>query len=67
MSSAPRMKKKTGRVRWLNSIEARQALGVSSCDLAHLREAGRLPYEKRGNAFRYSMIGVDKLKKERPK
>jgi len=38
---------------WLTSVEVRRALGLSTCDLAHLREAGAIRSERRGNAYYY--------------
>lgn len=38
---------------WLTSGEMRKRLRVSSCQLAHLREEGRLLFRKDGNAFLY--------------
>lgn len=38
---------------WLNSGEMASRLGVSSCELSHLRAAGKLPFKKKGNAFLY--------------
>jgi hypothetical protein len=40
--------------KWLTSAEARKLLKISTCDLAHLREAGRLRFTKQGNAYLYS-------------
>jgi hypothetical protein len=39
---------------WLDSKAARKALKVSTCELLHLREAGRIQFQKRGNAYLYS-------------
>jgi hypothetical protein len=51
--------------KWLDSKQARKELQVSSCDLSHIREAGKLSYRKTGNAFRYSSQDIQKLKKAR--
>ena len=45
---------------WLRSDEARQILRGSSCDLMHLREAGKLKFQKRGNAFFYASADVQR-------
>lgn len=42
---------------WLTSVEARGLLRVSTCQLAHLRNAGKLRFRKEGNAFLYSANG----------
>jgi hypothetical protein len=47
--------------RWLTSDEARQLLKVSSCELMHLRDAGELPFRKKGNAFLYDPASVARL------
>ncbi len=39
--------------KWFSSIEARKSLKISDCDLAHLRNEGKLIFKKRGNAFLY--------------
>lgn len=38
---------------WLNSKEARKAMKIQSCDLMHLRVAGKLTFKKKGNAYFY--------------
>ena len=44
------------KTKYLNSKETMKELKVSSCDLMHLREAGKLKYVKKGNAYFYSLI-----------
>ena len=39
--------------KWYRSQEACKILGVSSCELSHLREQSKLHYRKEGNAFLY--------------
>ena len=39
---------------WLTSKEAEKALHIDSCKLMHLREAGSLRFQKKGNAFLYA-------------
>ena len=48
---------------WLNSKEACKKLKISSCDLSHIREDGKLQYKQERNAFQYSKKHVQKLKK----
>ena len=36
---------------WLKSGEIRKKLKLSTCELAHLREAGKLLYRKKGDAY----------------
>ena len=45
---------------WLRANEARRVLRGSSCDLMHLREIGKLRFEKHGNAFLYAAHDVDR-------
>ena len=41
--------------RWVKSVEARKKLRLSTCDLAHLREAGNIESKKVGNAYLYKL------------
>jgi len=43
---------------WLTSKEVQKALKIRACDVMHLREAGKLKFKKRGNAFLYSEKSV---------
>jgi hypothetical protein len=47
---------------FLTSKEAKAELKVQDCDLAHIRNAGKLQFTKKGNAFLYSKESVKKLK-----
>ena len=47
--------------KWLDSKAARKALKVSACELSHIREAGKLQSQKRGNAFLYAESDVNGL------
>ena len=38
---------------WVRSKEAMKLLKVSSCDLCHLREQGKIEFKKQGNAYLY--------------
>lgn len=40
---------------WLHSDEVRKRLNLTTCELAHMREAGELEFIKRGNAYLYCM------------
>ena len=42
-------------VRWVRSDEVRKRLKLSTCDLAHMREAGKIEFKKVGNAFLYRL------------
>lgn len=48
--------------KYLNSKEAKVALKVQDCDLAHIRNAGKLKFEKKGNAFMYSKESLEEFK-----
>lgn len=50
--------------RFLRSKEVQNKLKVRTCDIMHLREAGKIRYEKKGNAYLYFEEDVEKLKKE---
>ena len=49
---------------WLTSDEARRALRISSCELMHLRLAGKLRFSKKGNSFFYKKDDVQKVLKK---
>ena len=51
-------------IEWLNSVEARRILRVSSCELAHLRQEGILQFQKKGNAFMYSRLSCEQQVRE---
>lgn len=38
---------------WLSSKEAQKAMKIQSCELMHLRVAGKLTFKKKGNAYFY--------------
>lgn len=40
---------------WVRSEEARRRLKLTTCELAHARETGSIPFKKVGNAFLYRM------------
>ena len=44
----------SGEKEWLRSDEARKVMQVSTCDLAHLRQGGKIAFRKAGNAYLYS-------------
>jgi hypothetical protein len=48
---------------WLKSKEVMKTLKIRACDVMHLREAGKLKFNKQGNAFLYSAESVLKNKK----
>jgi len=45
----------------LTSKEVMKTLKISSCDIMHLREEGKLRAVKRGNAYLYSEGDVKKV------
>jgi hypothetical protein len=47
--------------KYLNSKEAKAVLKVQDCDLAHIRNAGKLKFEKKGNAFMYSKESIEEF------
>jgi hypothetical protein len=46
---------------WLSSKEVRARLKLSGCELAHLREEGKLRHRKLGNAYLYHPGDVEAL------
>lgn len=48
---------------WLSSKQAIKHAKIRDCDLMHYRAAGKLEFEKRGNAYFYSKDSVEKIKK----
>jgi len=48
--------------KYLNSKEAKAVLKIQDCDLAHIRNAGKLQFEKKGNAFMYSKESIEQFK-----
>lgn len=49
----------------LKSKEVQKALKVQACDIMHLREEGKLRFEKKGNAYLYFNEDVEKLIKKK--
>lgn len=49
---------------WLKSKEVEKELKISSCDLMHIREAGKLRFMKKGNAYLYDKSEVNNIKKK---
>lgn len=47
----------------LKSKEVQKALKVQACEIMHLREEGKLRYEKKGNAYLYFEEDVKELMK----
>ena len=43
---------------WLSSGQTRELLRISSCELMHLRETGKLRSQKQGNAYFYSLQDI---------
>ncbi len=48
--------------KFLTSKEAKAALKIQDCDLAHIRNAGKLQFTKKGNAYLYSKESIERLK-----
>ncbi len=49
--------------KWLSSKEAMSEGEIQACDLMHFRTAGKLQFEKKGNAFFYKKSDIKNLKK----
>jgi hypothetical protein len=50
-----------------SSKEVKKILKIKDCDLAHIRNSGKLLFTKKGNAFMYSKESVDDFDKGRTK
>jgi hypothetical protein len=57
------MKKRTEQ-KFLTSKEAKATLKVQDCDLAHIRNEGKLKFTKKRNAFFYDKKSIDKFLKK---
>jgi hypothetical protein len=49
--------------KWFSSKEAIKHAKIRDCDLMHHRMAGKLKFEKRGNAFFYEKDSIEKIMK----
>lgn len=47
---------------FLTSKEAKAELKIQDCDLAHIRNTGKLQFTKKGNAYLYSKESIERLK-----
>lgn len=47
---------------FLTSKETKVELKVQDCDLAHIRNTGKLQFTKKGNAYLYSKESIERLK-----
>ena len=47
---------------FLTSKEAKAELKVQDCDLAHIRNTGKLQFTKKGNAYLYLKEAIERLK-----
>ena len=52
---------------YVSSAEVRLALKCRPCDVMHLREAGKIKFVKKGNAFHYLWSDVEILVKDKLK
>ena len=53
--------------KYMSTKQVKCALKVSGCDVMHLREAGKVKFIKKGNAFLYLRSDVEKLVKDKSK
>jgi hypothetical protein len=47
---------------YLNSKEVMKELKVQDCDLAHIRNSGKLQFVKKSNSYFYLKESIDKYK-----
>ena len=50
---------------YISTKEVKSLLKVQDCDVMHLREAGKMKFIKKGNAFLYLLSDVLKLLKDK--
>ena len=49
-------------IKYLNSKEVKKELKVQDCALAHIRNAGKLQFIKKGNSYLYSLESIERFK-----
>jgi hypothetical protein len=49
-------------VKYLTSQEAKKELKVQDCDLAHIRNSGKLQFTKKGNSYLYLKESIEEYK-----
>ena len=47
---------------YLTSKEAKKELKVQDCDIAHIRNSGKLQFTKKGNSYLYLKESIEKYK-----
>ncbi len=47
---------------YLNSKKAKKELNVQDCNLAHVRNSGKLQFTKKGNSYLYLKESIEKYK-----
>ena len=45
--------------KYYSSKEVKSLLKIQDCDLAHIRNAGKLEFTKKGNAFLYLKVSIE--------
>ena len=49
-------------IKYLTSKEAKKELKVQDCDLAHIRNSGKLQFTKKGNSYLYLKEFIEEYK-----
>jgi len=49
-------------LKYLTSQEAKKVLKVQDCDLAHIRNSGKLKFTKKGNSYLYLKESIEEYK-----
>jgi hypothetical protein len=49
-------------VKYLTSQEAKIELKVQDCDLAHIRNSGKLQFTKKGNSYLYLKESIEEFR-----
>ncbi len=51
-------------LKYLTSQEAKKELNVQDCEMAHIRNSGKLQFTKKGNSYLYLKESIEKYKSE---
>jgi len=52
-------------LKYLTSKEAKKELKVQDCDLAHIRNSGKLQFTKKGNSYLYLKESIEEFKNKK--
>lgn len=52
-------------IKYLTSKETKKELKVQDCDLAHIRNSGKLQFTKKGNSYLYLKESIEEFKNKK--